>query len=62
VLKAMLAAYSDSELVAEALEEARSRMPAVAARLKEQLAAVEADIRKPRRPSSATSSPSRPGP
>ncbi|MHB8589794.1 MAG: recombinase family protein [Candidatus Dormibacteraceae bacterium] len=46
VLKAMLEAYSDSELVEQALEEAKSRMPAAAAQLKEQLGAVEADIRK----------------
>lgn len=46
VLKAMLEAYSNSDLVAQALEDARGRMPAAAAQLKEQLAAVEADIRK----------------
>src|SRR5262249_25544120 len=46
VLKAMLEASSNSDLVAEALEEARRRVPAATAQLKEQLAAVEADIRK----------------
>ncbi len=46
ILAAMLDAYSDSDLVAEALEEARARATAAVPQLKEQLAAVETDIRK----------------
>ena len=46
ILAAVLDAYSDSDLVAEALEEARGRTTEAVPRLKEQLAAVEADIRR----------------
>ncbi|MGI0129497.1 MAG: recombinase family protein, partial [Thermoplasmata archaeon] len=46
ILKAMLEAYSNSELVEQALEEARGRVPAATAQLKQQLAAVETDIRR----------------
>jgi len=46
VLAAMLEAYSDSDLVTKALEEARLRATAAVPQLKEQLAAVETAIRK----------------
>jgi len=46
ILAAMLEAYSDSDLVTKALEEARARATAAVPQLKEQLAAVETDIRK----------------
>ena len=46
ILAAMLEAYSDSDLVTKALEEARLRATAAVPQLKEQLAAVETAIRK----------------
>ena len=46
ILAAMLEAYSDSDLVVKALEEARGRATAAVPQLKEQLTAVETDIRK----------------
>ena len=46
ILKAMLEAYSDSELVTKALEEARGRATAAIPQLMEQLARVESDVRK----------------
>jgi site-specific DNA recombinase len=46
ILAAMLEAYSDSDLVTKALVEARGRATAAIPQLKEQLAAVETDIRK----------------
>ena len=46
ILDAMLEAYSDSDLVVKALEEARGRATAAVPQLKEQPAAVETDIRK----------------
>ena len=42
----MIAAYSNSELVAATLEEAGTRVPAASVQLKEQLVGVQADIRK----------------
>ncbi|MHB8613335.1 MAG: recombinase family protein [Candidatus Dormibacteraceae bacterium] len=46
ILDAMLEAYSDSDLVMKALQEARGRATAAEPQLKKQLAAVETDIRK----------------
>ncbi len=46
ILDAMLEAYSDSDLVVKALEEARGRATAAVPQLNEQPAAVETDIRK----------------
>jgi site-specific DNA recombinase len=46
IVAAMVDAYSDTDLVAEALEEARKRATVEVPQLKQQLAAVETDIRK----------------
>jgi hypothetical protein len=45
ILDAMLGAYSDSDMVLKALEEARGRATAAVPQFKEQLVAVETDIR-----------------